>query len=64
MICTVQLDLTEIDMTVRELIDRLNDENPDAFVYTLAHDDDLAFIVTDVKADILAGKDETVVMIY
>ncbi len=51
-------------MTVRELIDRLNDENPDAFVYTLAHDDDLAFIVTDVKADILAGKDETVVMIY
>ena len=51
-------------MTVRELIDRLKDENPDASVYTLAHDDDLAFIVTDVKADILAGKDESVVMIY
>ena len=51
-------------MTVKELIDRLEKEKPDASVYTMAHDDDIALIVTDVKADILAGKDETVVLVY
>ena len=51
-------------MTVKELMDRLAKEKPDAFVYTMAHDDDIALVVTDVKTDILAGKDETVVLIY
>lgn len=51
-------------MTVKELITRLENENPDAFVYTMAHDDDIALVVTDVKADILVGKDKTVVLVY
>lgn len=51
-------------MTVKELIDRLSTENQDALVYTMAHDDDIALIVTDVKEDILAGKDKTVVLVY
>jgi len=51
-------------MTVKELIDRLARENPDASVYTIAHDDDIAFVVTDVKADVLVGKDKTVVLVY
>jgi hypothetical protein len=51
-------------MTVKELIDRLSNEEPDALVYTMAHDDDIALIVTDVKEDILTGKEETVVLVY
>lgn len=51
-------------MTVKELIDRLKDENQFALVYTMAHDDDIALIVTDVKENILTGKDETVVLVY
>ncbi len=51
-------------MTVKELIDRLSTEKPDALVYTMAHDDDIALIVTDVKENILSGKDETVVLVY
>lgn len=51
-------------MTVNELINRLSIENPDALVYTMAHDDDIALIVTDVKEKILSGKDETVVLVY
>lgn len=51
-------------MTVRELIDRLSTEEPDALVYTMAHDDDIALIVTDVKEDILTGGKETVVLVY
>lgn len=54
----------EVNMTVNELIDRLSIENPDALVYTMAHDDDIALIVTDVKENILSGKDETVVLVY
>lgn len=51
-------------MTVKELITRLENENPDAFVYTMAHDDDIALIVTDVRANVLTGKDETMVLVY
>lgn len=51
-------------MTVKELMEKLSMENPDALVYTLAHDDDLALIVTDVKRDILAGKEKTIVLVY
>lgn len=49
-------------MTVKELIDRLKNENPDALVYTMDNADDIAFIVTDVSRNILVGKDETVVI--
>lgn len=51
-------------MTVKELITRLENENPNASVYTIAHDDDIALVVTDVKEDILVGKDKTVVLVY
>ena len=51
-------------MTVKELIERLLTENPDALVYTMAHDDDIALIVTDVKENILTGKGETIVLVY
>ena len=51
-------------MTVQELIEKLSKENPDALVYTMAHDDDIALSVTSVKRDILAGKDKTIVLIY
>ena len=51
-------------MTVKELIARLENEPPDASVYTMAHDDDIALIVTDVQENILTGKDETVVLVY
>lgn len=51
-------------MTVKELIEKLSAENPDALVYTMAHDDDIALIVTDVREDILTGNDKTVVLIY
>ena len=54
----------DVNMTVKELIDRLSTEEPDALVYTMAHDDDIALIVTDVKENILLGKDETVVLVY
>lgn len=49
-------------MTVKELIDRLQTENPDALVYTMDNSDDIALIVTDVSSNILVGKDETVVI--
>ena len=51
-------------MTVKELIERLQKEDPDALVYTMAHDDDLALIVTDVYKNVLSGKEETVVLVY
>lgn len=51
-------------MTVKELIERLSTENQDALVYTMAHDDDIALIVTDVKQDILLGSDKTIVLLY
>lgn len=47
-------------MTVKELIDMLQKENPDALVYTMDNSDDVALIVTDVSRNILDGKDETV----
>lgn len=51
-------------MTVKELQELLKKENPEALVYTMAHDDDIAVIVTDVKADILTGKEKTIVLVY
>lgn len=51
-------------MTVKELIEKLSTEKPNALVYTMAHDDDAAFIVTDVKENILTGEEETAVLIY
>lgn len=51
-------------MTVKELIEKLEQLNPDALVYTMAHDDDIALIVTDVKENILIGKQKTEVLIY
>ena len=53
-----------VRMTVKKLIDILSTKNPDALVYTEAHDDDIALSVTDVKENILCGSDETVVLIY
>ena len=49
-------------MTVKELIDRLQKENPDALVYTMDYSDDIALIVTDVSRNVLVGKDETVLI--
>lgn len=49
-------------MTVKELIDRLKNESPDALVYTMDNSDNIALIVTDVSRNILVGKDETVVI--
>ena len=49
-------------MTVRELIEKLSQLNPDATVYTMAHDGDIALIATDVSANVLVGKDETVLI--
>lgn len=49
-------------MTVKELIEKLEQLNPDATVYTMAHDDDIALIVTDVSANVLVGKEETVLI--
>ena len=51
-------------MTVKELIDTLSNKDPDALVYTMAHDDDIAIIVTEVQQDILVGKEKTIVLIY
>lgn len=47
-------------MTVKELIEKLQQENPDALVYMMDNADDIALIVTDVSRNILEGKDETV----
>jgi len=49
-------------MTVKELIEKLQDENPDALVYTMDDVDDLAFIVTTVSRNILYGQEETVTL--
>jgi hypothetical protein len=49
-------------MTVKELIERLSKENPDAIVYTMNNSDDIALIATDVSINILVGKEETVVI--
>ena len=49
-------------MTVKELIELLQKENPDALVYTMDNSDDIALIVTYVSRNILVGKEETVVI--
>ena len=49
-------------MTVKELIEKLQKENPDALVYTMDTSDDIALIVTEVSRNILVGKDETVTL--
>lgn len=49
-------------MTVKELIEKLQQENPDALVYTMDNSDDVALIVTKVSRNILDGKDETVTL--
>lgn len=49
-------------MTVKELIEKLQQENPDALVYTMDNADDVAFAVTDVNRNVLAGKEETVLI--
>lgn len=49
-------------MTVKELIELLKQENPDAIVYTTDNTDDIALIVTKISRNILEGKDETVTL--
>jgi len=49
-------------MTVKELIELLQKENPNALVYTMDNTDDLAFAVTEISRNILVGKDDTVVI--
>ena len=49
-------------MTVKELIEKLQQETPDALVYTMDNSDDVALIVTKVSRNILDGKDETVTL--
>ena len=49
-------------MTVKELIEKLQQENPDAVVYTTDNTDDLALIVTEISRNILVGKEETVTL--
>lgn len=49
-------------MTVKELIKKLQQENPDAIVYTTDNTDDVALIVTKISRNILEGKDETVTL--
>lgn len=49
-------------MTVKELIEKLSQLNPDATVYTMAHDDDIALMANDVVADALVGKEKTVLI--
>ena len=50
-------------MTVKELIEKLSRLNPDAIVYIMALDDDIALVATDVSANVLVGKEETVLII-
>lgn len=51
-----------ISMKVKELIETLSEENPDALVYTTDDADDIALIVTYVNKNILVQKDENVVI--
>lgn len=51
-------------MTVKELIEKLSKLNQSSLVYTMAHDDDIALIVTDVFENALEGKEETITLIY
>ena len=47
-------------MTVQELIEALSKENPNAVVYTMDSTDDIAFIVTEIRRNVLEGSEETV----
>lgn len=47
-------------MTVKELIELLQKENPDALVYTTDNTDDIALAVTRISKNILEGQTETV----
>jgi hypothetical protein len=38
-------------MTVKELIEKLQQENPDALVYIMDNSDDIALIVIDVTSE-------------
>lgn len=49
-------------MTVRELIDNLSKEDQDALVYTMDKTDEIALLVTEIKNDILEGKEKTIVI--
>ena len=49
-------------MTVKELIEKPSQLNPDATVYIMARDDDIALVANDVSANALVGKDETVLI--
>ena len=49
-------------MTVKELIELLQKEDPNALVYTMDNTDDLAFAVTEISRNVLVGKDDTVVI--
>lgn len=51
-------------MTVKDLIEKLKNMNPESLVYTMAHDDDIAVIVLDVYEDVLTGTDKTITMVY
>ena len=43
-------------MTVKELIQKLEQENPEAIVYQMNNGDDIALIVTEVKEIYLKDK--------
>ncbi len=47
-------------MTVKELIQKLEQEDPEAIVYQMNVGDDIALIVTEVKRDVLESRDKTV----
>ena len=51
------------NMTVKELIERLKHENPDALVYReYSLDEGEYFAVVEVKRNVLQGTDDTVVI--
>ena len=40
----------------------MDHKDPETVIYTMSHDDDIALIVTDVSANVLVGKEETVLI--
>ncbi len=61
-VCLFLFKIGVLIMTVKELIELLQKENPNALVYTMDNTDDLAFAVTEISRNILVGKDDTVVI--
>ena len=49
-------------MTVKELIELLSKENPDATAYTMDRTEGIALNITEVKRNALATKEETVII--